>query len=304
MDRDVERLVNLTFALLDAARTGRPYLTGRWLRERVTGYSGVSEDTARKRFQRDVRTLAQAGVPIEVSDRDGTPGYRIRSDAYELEPVEFTPEEAAVLGVAGEMGRSGQLGAFARSGWTKIAAGGAERDLAASPLGLSGDWDRLSARTLATLVSAITRGRRLEFSYREGSRRAMDPWGIVNHRDRLYLVGYDLQRGQPRSFRLLRTSEFTDAGPREHEAQGRDLQAIVVEALERHRRLVDAKVRLRPGRAVELREAGDVEGDVVRLTAVDRDWLVRAVAACGPDAVLLEDDELRADVIALLKGAL
>ncbi|KQB85743.1 helix-turn-helix transcriptional regulator [Corynebacterium lowii] len=301
---DVERLVNLTFAFLDAARTGSPYLTGRWLRERVPGYADVSEDTARKRLQRDLRTLAQAGVPLEKQVHEGTPMYRLREEEYELAPVEFTPEEAAVLGVAGEMGRSGQLGTFARSGWTKIAASGAQRDLGSLSNAASGDWDQLSARTLATLVASISRGRRVEFEYRGGSRRVMDPWGVVNHRDRLYLVGYDVERGEPRSFRLLRTSDFSEVGPREHEAQGRDLQQIVIEALEHHRHRVDAKVRLAPGKAWELREAGEVRGEVVYLRGVDRDWLVRTVASCGPDAILLDDEELRGQVRALLKEAL
>ncbi|MBC3185568.1 WYL domain-containing protein [Corynebacterium sp. zg-331] len=301
---DLERLVNLTFAFLHATRTGRPYLTGRWLREHVAGYGGVSEDTARKRLQRDLRTLAQAGVPLERSKSDGVASYRLREEDYELPPIEFTAEEVAVLGVAGQMGRGGQLGAFARSGWAKLAAGGAHRDLSeASPeITGSGDWDRVSARTLTALVAAITRRRRVEFHYR-GTTRAMDPWGIVNHRDRLYLVGFDVERRQPRSFRLVRTADFREIGKREHEADGQDLQAIVVTALERHRQRVDARVWLRPGRVLALREVATMTGEIAELRGVDRDWLVRTVAAHGPDAILLDDEELRAEIIALLKEA-
>ncbi|WPF67187.1 MULTISPECIES: helix-turn-helix transcriptional regulator [unclassified Corynebacterium] len=304
-DGNVERLVNLTFAFLEASRSGRPYLTSQWLREHVAGYGGVSEDTARKRLQRDLRTLAQAGVPLEVRKNGSLPAYRLREEDYELEPVEFSAEEAAVLGVAGQMGRGGQLGAFARSGWTKIAAGGAQRDLGITPPELTGggDWDKLSARALTTIVAAITRGRRLEFRYRGEATRVMDPWGIVNHRDRLYLVGFDIERAQPRSFRLLRTADFREVGSREHEAGDRDLQAIVVSALERHGQRVDARVRLRPGRALELREAGEMVGDTVTLRGVDRDWLVRTVAAYGPDAILLDNTPLRAEVLALLREA-
>lgn len=304
-DREVERLVNLTFAFLEAARGERPYLTGQWLRANVVGYGGISEATARKRLQRDLRTLAQAGVPLEASTHEGLPAYRLRGEDYELEPVEFTPEEAAVLGLAGQMGRGGQLGAFARSGWTKIAAGGAQRDLSAPRPGITGggDWDKISARTLTTIVAAIGRGRRLEFRYRGDGTRVMDPWGIVNHRDRLYLVGFDVERAQPRSFRLLRTTDFREASAREHRGEGQDLQAIVIEALENHRQRIDARVRLRPGRGLDLREAGTVAGDVVTLHGVDRDWLIRTAAAYGPDAVILDDADLRAEVLALLREA-
>ncbi|KQB85599.1 helix-turn-helix transcriptional regulator [Corynebacterium oculi] len=302
---EVERLVNLTFALLDASRSGRPYLTSAWLRQHVAGYGGVGEDTARKRLQRDLRTLAQAGVPLERGTHEGVPGYRLREEDYELESVEFTPREAAVLGLAGQMGRGGQLGAFARSGWTKIAASGAQRDLGAQAPGIAGggDWDKLSARALTTIVAAITRGRRLEFRYRGAATRVMDPWGIVNHRDRLYLVGFDVERAQPRSFRLLRTTDFHEVGSREHGPGDHNLQDIVIEALENRGQRVDARVRLRPGRGLALREAGTVNGEIVTLSGVDRDWLVRTVAAYGPDAILLDDGELRREILALLGEA-
>ncbi|WP_244248396.1 WYL domain-containing protein [Corynebacterium matruchotii] len=93
--------------------------------------------------------------------------------------------------------------------------------------------------------------------------RWMDPWGIVTNRDRLYLVGHDLDRDAPRSFRITRISELeilnpetTDLepyGPFHEPPPDTNLQQLVINQLRQGMTLVDATLTIEPGKADVLR---------------------------------------------------
>lgn len=306
----VSRLTNLVFALLDADRNGGRMLTPAWIRGHVDGYQGLRDDAFLTKLRRDIDTLARAGVPLESSpSRDGVTTYRLLSDQYNLPEVSFTPEEAAVLGLAGEMGRSSELGAFARSGWTKLAASGVRRDLSQAPVFTSvNDLHRLPPELLKNILTIIRQGYRMTFDYvatptAAPVRRIMDPWSLVPLHDRLYLVGHDLDRDQPRVFRIRRISDVRALRTRaEHPEPPQNPQTIVEEALRVGRRRVDAVLSIPEGTAVELAEAGTRRRDgLVELIDVDRDWLSRTAAGFAPDVVVHEPAEVRADIITLLK---
>lgn len=319
-DVGLERRLNLVFALIDADNHGGARLDSGWLRAHVDGYGDPANETAgeantgRQRLYRDIAELRRVGVPVEVSsDEDGEgSGYRLVRERYELPPISFTPDEAAVLGLAGDLGGSSELGVFARSGWTKLAAAGLDRDLsdaAGTVFTAANDLARVPNSTVAAVLKAVGTGTSVTFDYRRDrasatQRRRMDPWGLVNHADRLYLAGHDLDRDEPRTFRLLRVSavELT-AEPITHPDEGRDLQQLVAEALARGRTTVDATVRLAEGRCQELRRtAAQLDADgTAHFAGVDRDWLVRTVAGFGADAVLLTPTDARRDVVNLLR---
>ncbi|MFP7365779.1 WYL domain-containing protein [Corynebacterium callunae] len=313
---DLERQINLTFAFLSAESYSRKFLTRPWIRANVSGYRNLSDDAFRKKLLRDLAALRRVGVPIEQFTNasgfaEGEQAYRLSSESYELQEVEFTPEEAAVLGMAGEMGQSQELGAFARSGWTKLAAGGAQRDLSSSAsVTNAGDLRTLSAKNFDAILKARHRGQRISFSY-EPSRtsekviRTMDLWGLVPERDRIYLVGFDIDRNAPRCFRVIRITDVTAVGPASHPMPAdTNLQELVRQQLRRRSELVDATLRITPGRAVELSAAGThQEQDLWLLKDVDRSWLVRTAAAHAPEAIVIEPQEVIDQVIELLKAA-
>lgn len=315
---DLERQINLTFAFLSAESYDRKYLTQAWIHTNLQGYKDLSEDAFRKALQRDLLALKKAGVPIEnhavsTGPHEGKQAYRLDSDGYELKDVEFTPEEAAVLGLAGEMGQDLELGAFARSGWTKIAASGANRDLgtAGAAVTNAGDLRVLSARDLDAIMRARRVNRTIRFAYTRSktdaaSVRTMDVWGLVPDRDRIYLVGYDIERGEVRSFRITRISavEVLDQ-PAEHPAPaGTDLQEVVRSSLRRGSELIDAHLIVEEGRAVALTSEGTSLGDNTWLLKdVDRDWLIRNAAAHAPEAIIIEPRDVIDEVIALLTTA-
>ncbi|MEJ5996715.1 helix-turn-helix transcriptional regulator [Corynebacterium sp. H130] len=310
-DPGLERLTNLTFAFLNAKELGRQFLTSAWVRKNVAGYTG-----SEKLFLRDRAVLQKVGVPIEevadavVENGVRVTGYRLQEDDYSLPEISFTPEEATVLGLAGERGMTGELSAFARSGWTKIAAAGATRTLGtAGSLGTSSDLNSIKAKTLDQVIGACTKGQALSFNYQVHSQasvqqRHLDPWGLVPLRGRMYLVGFDTDRGAVRSFRITRVDNITVGGKLQHpRPEGVDLQDIVEEALRRGQELISATVRIPLGAHPELEAQGIREGDVVRFSDVDKHWLLRECIAGAPEIVVLEPAELRGNVVAGLRRA-
>lgn len=315
---DLERQINLTFAFLSAESYDRKYLTQSWIHTNLEGYRHLSGDAFRKALRRDLATLRKIGVPIEdhtitSGPDEGKQAYSLDPEGYELQDIEFTPEEAAVLGLAGEMGQELELGAFARSGWTKIAASGANRDLGAAGMAVStaGDLRSLSAGDFDAILHARRLGRRIRFAYTRNRTeapeiRTMDLWGLVPERDRIYLVGHDIDRDQVRCFRITRISQVRvlDDQVDNPAPPATNLQEVVRAQLRRGSELVDAHLIVEKGRAVALTSEGTSLGDNRWLLKdVDRNWLVRTAAAHAPEAVVTQPQDVIEEVIELLTTA-
>ncbi|ATZ05369.1 helix-turn-helix transcriptional regulator [Corynebacterium striatum] len=307
-DEAVERLTNLSFALQGAAHGGgSPDRSAAWIRKNVEGYQNRSDEAFLKQLSRDVVTLQRAGVPVVHSSGEDGSMYRLNQDEYQLPPVDFTPEEAMVLGVAGGIGKPGGLSDFTLSAWTKIAASGASRDLSGAPVYVAvNDITRISPELTTAVITAVRAHLRITFDYyatpsSPAVRRTMDPWGLVNHNSRVYLVGWDVDREAARVFRATRidnvkrsrqdATHLTVPGP---------LQDLVVEALQRGE-TVDALVSIPQGSALELAAAGKQREDgLYAMNGVEKDWLVRTAASYAPGVEVLEPAEVRAAIIELL----
>lgn len=310
-DEAVERLTNLSFALQGAANSGgSPDRSASWIRRHVAGYGDKSGEAFAKSLARDIATLQRAGVPIVHSGGEDGARYRLDASSYQLPPVEFSPEEAMVLGIAGGMGTTGGLSDFSLSGWTKIAASGASRNLSGAPVYTAvNDITRLAPEVITSVLAAVRNRLRITFSYRanpaaEPVRRVMDPWGVVNRDSHIYIVGFDVDRGAPRVFRALRVSDIKRSHhPAEHTVPTETLQALVERALQRGEK-VDARLIIPVGKAQELTDAGEKQPDgTVMLRNVDKDWLVRTAAGYAPEVQVVEPGGVRQEVISLLRAA-
>ena len=158
------------------------------------------------------------------------------------------------------------------------------------------------------MITAVRAGLRISFDYfatpsAEPVRRHMDPWGLINHRDRVYLVGWDVDREAPRTFRATRVDNVRRSrAAATHLEPTAPLQDLVVEALDRGD-TVDALLEVPDGQAAELVDAGRRRSDgLLELTGVRRDWLVRTAAGYAPDIVVAQPEDVRSDIIALLNG--
>jgi proteasome accessory factor B len=208
----LERLLNLVALLLEA----RTPMTFEQIRQTLTdAYGQQDKDSAKRMFERDKDTLRDYGIPLELVATDiwdVEQGYTIPKEKYYLPEIAFTPEELASLFVAAQAGGEGDA---AEQGVRKLLYGADGGVLA----GLTGG--PLASGTPGTLLLAATdaaqRRRRVRFGYRTSrgaaNERDVDVYAMLCRSGHWYLVGLDRERDAVRAFRLTRfTSDIADSG--------------------------------------------------------------------------------------------
>jgi proteasome accessory factor B len=314
----VERLVNLTIALLE---TRRP-LSFDELRRRTGYYPQPDHASARRMFERDKETLRALGVPIETRQDFGMedPGYLIDRAAYELRDIDLDAEEVAALALAVDMIDAAE-GALPLA---KVAA----RAPVAAPLDAPPTRIGLEVTAVDPVAAAVVERRVVRFEYRTADgrtgSRTVDPYGIVRRRRAWYLVGRDHDRDALRGFRFDRMSGGLAIG----ETAGAfvppatlDLAAVVsgpapepidVEldvTAEGHWTVVARGGRAvddAPGGGVAADEDGEASGGRRRMLVTgldpqrDRAWLL----AVAPEAAVTAPAGLRSDIAAALRRIL
>ncbi len=317
----VERLMNLVIALLST----RQFLTAERIRDSVAGYEdSVSDEAFSRMFERDKNELRDLGIPLEigpVSRYSSVEGYRINRDAYELPEIDLSDEEAAAVAVAVQMWESPELAAAADGALLKLRAAGVhvETDATVAAVPAVPARTRGSEPVLGKLLAAIDAGQAVRFEHRGAINapylmRDVEPWGVVTHHGRWYLVGHDRDRDAVRSFRLSRIGDdVTPYGPANtvRKPDGVDLRAIVSQVTSSAPVSGTATVWVADGRGRELRRIGQITGErtiggragaVVELPVRSRDWIARLITGLGPDAVVLAPEELRTDVVNRLRS--
>jgi proteasome accessory factor B len=178
---------------------------------------------------------------------------------------------------------------------------------------------RGSEDALGILLSAIDSRQAVQFPHRPSRAepyitRTVEPWGVVTEKGRWYLVGHDRDRDDTRVFRLSRIgAEVAPFGPAGAVTvpDDVDLRKIVAETVAEAPTGVQARVWVADGRATALRRAGTStgaqqlggrNGEVIELDVGSTDRLARDVAGYGADAVVLEPQSLREDVLARLRA--
>ncbi|MBW3578081.1 MAG: WYL domain-containing protein [Actinobacteria bacterium] len=297
MTAKVERLINLTVALLE---TRRP-LTLAEIRREVAGYGHDDPESARRMFERDKNDLRQLGVPIETRPVDPLGpdvGYLIEPDAYALQPVELSAEQIAALSIAVQL--TGEEAA--RPGLAKVAT--RAPDPAAVPIPPA--RIDVGADALDGVADAVVERRSVRFGYRtasgEASTRTVDPYGVIQRRGAWYLVGRDHDRDAVRAFRIDRLTTAPAVASEPHAfttPADLDLAAHVAGPVGQ---TVAAVVAFAPGVAWEVAARRGVsqgtraDGWVVaRFDEVDPQRFLPWVLAFGADAEVVGPPDLRAE---------
>lgn len=182
---------------------------------------GVSARTLR----RDIEGLQELGYPI-VSTRGTGGGYQLTAGAS-LPPLVLSQEEAAAV-VVGLMhvaaGGAATHGDAALSAMAKIV-----QVLPAKIRNRINSLESMTATTTITQSSVITDiadlttlslacrdNESVQFEYRaasgEHSERRVEPYRIVNDTQRMYLIAYDLNRADWRTFRIDRMRNLQRTG--------------------------------------------------------------------------------------------
>ncbi|WP_055563459.1 helix-turn-helix transcriptional regulator [Streptomyces atriruber] len=205
------------FQLLSLLQTPREW-PGAELSERL----GVSRRTVR----RDIDRLRDLGYPVRAS-QGAAGGYRLVAGKA-MPPLVLDDEEAVAIAVGLRAGAGHAVEGVEEASVRALAKleqvlPGRLRhrvsalQIATTPL-TSGDGASIAPETLTVMASAAAGHERLRFAYRAGdgtaSRRLTEPYRLVSTGRRWYLVAYDIDREDWRTFRVDRVSEPFATGAR------------------------------------------------------------------------------------------
>lgn len=307
-----ERLMNLALCLLG---TRRP-LSKRELRGSIEAYlEAGSDDSFNRMFERDKDDLRELGLVIEtVENLDGDTGYLARRDSNRLPPITLDAEEAAALGLAAKVWQQARLAGAASGALQKLRAAGMPETGDAYEVH-SALEPRIPVHEAAfePLMLACRDRRPVTFDYRKANsarpeQRQVEPWTLECWRGHWYLVGWDRERGAERVFRLSRITGKVRSRAGAFSAEVPDVVTVreTVESWAGETATRTARIRLRAGagyplrsRATAVRERGDGwdELEIPYGHGLDA-WLVEF----GPDVVVEEPADLRADVVDRLRA--
>ena len=205
VSRKIERLINLTIALLATKR----YLTKSEIFRTVEGYEGSAE-TKERMFERDKDDLRNLGITIDVGSFDplfsDEAGYRIKSENYQLDLGEVTSTEISLLSLAAEAWQGAAFEDAAQSAILKLSSIGVPAD----PIDIPGLSPKLSnsSTDLVAITDAIADSNFLHFDYLspnlEAQERTIVPIALSNRSGFWYVSGVDQEIQEVRTFRLDR----------------------------------------------------------------------------------------------------
>ncbi|MET9804407.1 WYL domain-containing protein [Streptomyces sp. NPDC006368] len=308
-----ERLMNLALCLLG---TRRP-LSKRELRGSIEAYlEAGSDDSFNRMFERDKDDLRELGLVIEtVEALDGETGYLARRDSNRLPPIQLDAEEAAALGLAAKVWQQARLAGAASGALQKLRAAGMPEAEDAYDDRYSALEPRIPVHETAfePLMLACRDRRPVVFEYRKANSarpetRHVEPWTLECWRGHWYLAGWDRERGAERVFRLSRITGRVRSRAGAFTAPVPDVSTVreTVERWAGETATRSALIRLRAdcgyplrARAVSVRALGDGwdELEIPYGHGLDA-WLVEF----GPDVVVVEPADLRADVVDRLRA--
>ncbi len=280
---------------------------------------GVDERTIR----RDMARLVGLGLPVETL-RGRYGGYRLASGQRVL-PLMFSAEEAVAvyLGFARAQAASREPEIAAQTALSKIkrALPSADAERVDALLGVmartsqDGDTppDPAVMLTLAEAV-ALRQGLDLRYVSRAGvsSRRSVHPYGLVAHSGRWYLVAFDTDQQEERTFRVdrvrsARALRETFAPPLRPDIEGHLLELLADAPYRWHVllriRTTEDRIRIHLPRSVarlERLHSGEVGTDGwglpwyrAEIHAESLDWLPSVIQALDCEVTIEGPDELR-----------
>ena len=282
-----------------------------WPGTELAGRLEVSPRTLR----RDVDRLRELGYPVDAA-RGVAGGYQLQAGAA-VPPLLLDDEEAVAIAVGLRTAAAGAVAGFEETSVRALAKviqllpprlrKRIDALQAATAPGVFGGGPTLDAATLTTIALACRGEERLRFDYtaREGagSSRYVEPHRLVSLGRRWYLVAWDLDRGDWRSFRIDRMTapELTGARFRPREIPGGDPVAWM------RSRLAAVPARYEVSVVID-KAAPDVERVVgqwgtvepvsaatcrLRMHVDDLSWPVMVLGAVGADFEVESPPELR-----------
>jgi proteasome accessory factor B len=201
----IERVTNLLALLLS---TRRP-LTLQEITTELDGQYPDGDGSRRTAFERDKAMLRSTGVPIEqvvlAGDQAGQTAYQVDPARYQIGDLGLDDDERRALQLAVATVRMG-------TDWGEEALWKLDPDSASRPPG--GELEALvpSLPLLPELFEACRERRTIQFAYHD-AQRTLDPYSLLSRGGFWYLVGFDRDRQQLRTYRVDRIQQGIQAGP-------------------------------------------------------------------------------------------
>jgi proteasome accessory factor B len=210
-------------------------------------------------FERDKAALRDLAIPVETKPvdlfHDDVLGYRIDRTDWLMPDIALTTQERAYLSLAASAWQSAQLSTAAKQAVSSVDAREQNSDISV-PVSLA-----KGRRHIAEILAAIANGKTVAFEYvglnqSEVVKRTIDPWRALLHSGHWYLIGFDQEKGEVRTFRTDRI--VGDLVETKHEIlepmpSDFDLSAITESWEHSEKEAILASVLVRPGRAASLR---------------------------------------------------
>jgi predicted DNA-binding transcriptional regulator YafY len=278
----------------------------------------VSERTLR----RDVERIRDLGYPVDAV-RGVAGGYQLRAGGS-LPPLLLTDEEAVAIAVGLRSTASGAV-----QGMEETAVQALTKVLSLMPPRLRQRMDALAEQTVpaprrgptidAATLTSLAQGCRddeiVEFDYTareaETTQRRVEPHRLVSLGQRWYLVGFDRDRDDWRSFRVDRIGTVRLTGRRflgGRELPAEDALEFVRSGIKQIPRRYDVRVVIRAPRhdvaAITGRwaELADVDGGtLMTMQTDDLFWPLAVLGALDADFEVEGPDELRDRVATVAK---
>lgn len=302
-----ERLFSLVLALL-ATDVG---LTKHEILSTVQGYrqqyrAGGDNANLERQFERDKDNIRELGVPLETIEPPDEPGsnhslrYLIPRGGYDLPAdIEISPEEVALLNLAGMVWREGSLSRGSQRALMKL------RSLGITPTEpVLGYAPRLRVHDAAfePLTAALESRQTVTFDYLKPGQsaatvRTLEPLAILQHEGRWHLFAREAGTEVTKTFLLRRIVGPVRTTGAEFVPPPGDQAAIAIAEL---RELAASRVA-----TIELAEGSDAmrlaRRPGARLTAsgtlqlhfTDPAILADELAGFGPEVLVLEPASLR-----------
>lgn len=295
-----------TLRLLSLLQTHR-----HWSGDDLAGRLQVSIRTLR----RDVDRLRELGYPVRAS-RGIDGGYQLTPGAS-LPPLVLDDDEAVALAVGLQNAAQGgeteiaEASVRALAKVTQVMPPRLRRQVeavrSATDVPQWGDaGPTLDSAILVTVAQACRDTERLRFSYTaaggEATQREVEPLRLVNVGRRWYLVAYDLDRADWRSFRLDRMAAACTTGAwfRPRELPADDAASFVTDRLGGRREHHQVRVVVHADPAAVRRTVGSwstvethADGCLMSMQVDSLDWSVLALGTLGADFTVLEPPALR-----------
>jgi proteasome accessory factor B len=307
VSRKIERLINLTIALLATKR----YLTKSEIFNSVDGYEGTPE-TKERMFERDKDDLRSLGIEIEVGSFDplfnDEAGYKIKQEKYQFDLGDISSTDVSLLSLAAEAWQEASFGDVAQKALLKLRSIGIPSD----ELSLPETVLKLSdgGQDLSLITRAIAQHQLLNFAYLDTSMnvnlRSIVPIALSTRNGFWYLSGVDQDIQEIRTFRIDRISgEVTaSAGPSDFETPvGFDPHKVSFEIPFNDSAVIDVRAgKCASLRALAISTTSLGEWDQIKVPILNLDSLASLVLWHGLDAFIQEPAQLKELVVAQLEA--